>query len=64
MREFQYSNLGSPLLGLVLNLFDYDGDGNGEVMFFRKGYEGARMRLLEYTESGLQPTDISYSYGC
>ncbi len=65
MNEFQSERLGLDALGTLLNIFDYDGDGWGEVLIHQPAYEGFRMRLLKYFEGrGFRPTEISYRYGC
>ena len=51
-------------MGLILNVFDRNHDGWGEVLIVQAGYEGEWLSLLEYSESGFQPTGIGYSYGC
>ena len=51
-------------LGLILNVFDRDHDGWGEVLLAQGGYESLRISLLKYSPSGLQPTEIEYAYGC
>jgi hypothetical protein len=63
MWEFQ-GHVAREHLGLVLNVFDRDYDGWGEVLFAQGGYEGARVSLLEYSPTGFQPTGIAYGYGC
>jgi hypothetical protein len=63
MGEFQ-GELGLPRLGLILNVFDRDGDGWGEVLVAQEGYEGFSLQLLEYGPTGLEPTGIGYGAGC
>jgi hypothetical protein len=63
MFEFQ-GELSRELYGLVLNVFDRDGDGWGEILFAHGGYEGMGLEVLEYSPNGFLPADISYSYGC
>ncbi len=65
MDEFQSERLGLDDLGILLNVFDYDGDGWGEVLMGQRAYEGYHMHLLEYSDSqGFRRTGISYRYGC
>lgn len=63
MFEFQ-GNLVPELYGLVLNVFDRDGDGWSEVLMARGGYESNTLELIALTPKGFVPTGISYSYGC
>jgi len=51
-------------LGMILNVFDRDGDGWGEVLIGTHGYESFRIRLIEYSESGFEDTGIEFSGGC
>ena len=51
-------------LGLVLNVFDRDHDGWGEVLLARGGYESMGLSVLEYSPTGFQPTGIGFGYGC
>jgi hypothetical protein len=51
-------------LGLVLNVFDRDHDGWGEVLFAQAGYESVGLKLLEYSASGFERTGIAHSFGC
>ena len=65
LRMFEFQGKMSPeLYGLVLNVFDRDGDGWGEVLMARGGYESTRLELIALTPGGFTPTGISYSYGC
>jgi hypothetical protein len=65
LRSFEFQNrVGREHLGLVLNSFDWDHDGWGEVLLAQGGYESMRISLLEYSPTGLQPTGIEYAYGC
>lgn len=65
MNEFQSERLGLNDLGIVLNVFDYDGDGWGEILIGQRRYEGFHMRLLKYLEGrGFRRTGVSYRYGC
>lgn len=50
--------------GLILNLFDQDRDGNGEVLFYHGGYEGASFTLLEYNADKFIPTGVAMNIGC
>lgn len=63
MFEFQ-GRLAPELYGLVLNVFDRDGDGWSEVLMARGGYESNTLELIALTPKGFVPTGISYSYGC
>jgi hypothetical protein len=65
MNEFQSERLGLDDLGVVLNVFDYDGDGWGEVLIGQRLYDGFDINLLGYSEGqGFQRTGITYRYGC
>jgi hypothetical protein len=65
MNEFQSERLGLDDLGVILNVFDYDGDGWGEVLIGQRLYDGFHIYLLEYSEGqGFQRTGIAYRYGC
>jgi hypothetical protein len=65
MNEFQSEKLGLEDLGILLNVFDYDQDGWGEILVARRGRQGYQMRLLEYSErQGFRRTGIAYRYGC
>ena len=50
--------------GLVLNIFDRNHDGWGEVLLAQGGYESMSISLLEYSPTGFQPTGIEYAFGC
>ena len=63
MVEFQ-GRLSPELYGVVLNVFDRDGDGWSEVLVARGGSESNTLELIALTPSGFVPTGISYSYGC
>ena len=65
LRMFEFQGTVSPeLYGLVLNVFDRDGDGWGEVLMARGGYESNTLELMALTPNGFVRTGISYSYGC
>ena len=65
LRMFEFQGKVSPeLYGLVLNVFDRDGDGWSEVLMARGGYESNKLELIELTPEGFVSTGISYSYGC
>jgi hypothetical protein len=65
LRMFEFQGKVSPeLYGLVLNVFDRDGDGWSEVLMARGGYESNKLELIALTPGGFVPTGISYSYGC
>ena len=63
MFEFQ-GKVAHEHLGLVLNVFDSDHDGWGEVLVARGGYESMELSVLEYSPTGFQPTGTQFSYGC
>jgi hypothetical protein len=63
MFEFQ-GKVAREHLGLVLNIFDRDHDGWGEVLLAQGGYESVGISLLKYSPTGFQPTGIAYGYGC
>ena len=64
MSEFQHMMLGLKNLGMILNVFDWDGNGWGEILMTQEGYESFGIGLLEYSERGPQATGIAYGYGC
>ena len=65
LRMFEFQGKVSPeLYGLVLNVFDRDGDGWSEVLMARGGYESTKLELIALTPGGFISTGISYSYGC
>jgi hypothetical protein len=65
LRMFEFQGKVSPeLYGLVLNVFDRDGDGWSEVLMARGGYESNKLELIALTPGGFISTGISYSYGC
>lgn len=65
LRMFEFQGKISPeLYGLVLNVFDRDGDGWGEVLMARGGYESNQLELVALTPGGFTSTGISYAYGC
>jgi hypothetical protein len=51
-------------LGLVLNVFDRDGDGWAEVLTAREGYEGVAIRLRRYTSQGFVDDGPAMQQGC
>jgi len=63
MFEFQ-GRITRENLGLVLNVFDRDRDGWGEVLFLDAGYESFDVSLRRYSATGFMPTGVSYSGGC
>jgi len=63
MWEFQ-RGIGREQLGQILNVFDVDGNGWGEILFARGGYESMGLSLLDYTRTGFTRTVVEYSYGC
>ena len=65
LRSFEFQGkVAREHLGLILNIFDRDHDGWGEVLMAGSGYESTSLSLLEYSPSGFQPTGIEYGYGC
>jgi len=65
LRMFEFQGKTSPeLYGLVLNVFDRDGDGWAEVLMARGGYESNQLELIALTPVGFTSTGISYAYGC
>jgi hypothetical protein len=62
--EFQRQSLRAEHQGLILNVFDYDGDGWGEILMERSGYESSQLALYKYTDSGLVPVGIELLWGC
>jgi len=63
MFEFQ-GRVAKEHQGLVLNVFDRDHNGWGEVLMAQGGYESMTLSLLKYSPTGFQPTGIEYGYGC
>ena len=51
-------------LGLVLNVFDRDRDGWGEILFLETGYESFGISLRRYSATGFVPTGLAYGGGC
>jgi hypothetical protein len=51
-------------LGLVLNVFDRNQDGWGEVLMEQSGYESTNLTVLDYSSDGFQPAGIELSGGC
>jgi hypothetical protein len=51
-------------LGLVLNVFDRNRDGWGEVLMEQSGYESTSLTVLDYSSGGFQPAGIELSGGC
>jgi hypothetical protein len=50
-------------MGLILNVFDRDGDGLGEVLLVNEGYESRVFSLLEYSSNRFTPV-IQLAGGC
>ena len=50
-------------LPMILNVFDADGDGWGEVLMGSQGYEDFRMTLVD-SEAGFEETGVAFSGGC
>jgi len=63
MFEFQ-GEVSREHLGLVLNVFDRNQDGWGEVLFAFGGYESLSLSLFEYSATGFHPTGIEFAHGC
>jgi hypothetical protein len=63
MFEFQ-GRITRENLGLVLNVFDRDRDGWGEVLFLETGYESFGISLRRYSAMGFVPTGLAYGGGC
>ena len=51
-------------LPVLLGVFDANGDGWAEVLTGVSGYEGFRMELIEYSETGFRETGIKLAGGC
>jgi hypothetical protein len=47
-------------LGTVLNVFDPNGNGHGEVLILKQGWEGFGITLFRYTEAGPVAADVSF----
>jgi hypothetical protein len=47
-------------LGTVLNVFDRNSDGRGELLILSTGYEGFNIQLFRYTDAGPVGTGISF----
>ena len=63
MFEFQ-GRIARENLGLVLNVFDRDRDGWGEILFLETGYESFGISLRRFSATGFVPTGVAYSGGC
>jgi hypothetical protein len=63
MFEFQ-GEISNDQLGMVLNVFDIDQDGWGEVLFAQGGYESMGLELREYSADWFQSMGVGYSFGC
>jgi len=64
MFEFFRGGVAREHLGLILNVFDRNQDGWGELLMAHGGYESMAISLVEYSASGFHPTGIEYAYGC
>ena len=65
LRTFEFQgSVAREQIGLVLNVFDQNHDGWGEVLMAQGGYESMTLSLFEYSATGFHPTGIEYSYGC
>ena len=51
MSEFHGDPFDNHRIGLVLNVFDLDGDGRGEVLMLVTGYESQNLELFVYPPS-------------
>ena len=51
-------------IGLVLNVFDLDGDGWAEILVAREGYESVTMKLRKYQPQGFVDGDLEALQGC
>ena len=63
MFEFQ-GRIMRENLGLVLNVFDRDRDGWGEILFLETGYESFGISLRRFSATGFVPTGVTYEGGC
>jgi hypothetical protein len=65
LRAFEFQGrITREHLGLVLNVFDRDADGWGEILFLDGGYESFGISLRRYSATGFVPTDVTYGGGC
>jgi hypothetical protein len=65
LRTFEFQGkVAREHLGLILNVFDRDHDGWGEVLLARGGYESMGLSVLEYSPTGFQPSGIEFGFGC
>ena len=62
--EFQHFDLDLDWVGDILNIFDWDNNGWGELLIDRHGYESYGFELFEYSGDGPSGPQVSYSYGC
>ena len=51
MSEFHGDPFDNHRIGLVLNVFDLDGDGRGEILMLVTGYESQNLELFVYPPS-------------
>jgi hypothetical protein len=65
LRMFEFNgHVMREQLGLVLNVFDRNRDGWGEVLMEQSGYESTSLTVLDYSSGGFQPAGIELSGGC
>ncbi len=67
MRESEFrreSHFSPDFMGMILNVFDCNGDGWNEVLIGRRYYEGFSMELLEFTSKGLTSAGLRFGWGC
>lgn len=63
MFEFQ-GRVYTVNLGQVLNVIDRQGDGWGEIIFARGGYESLSLSVRRYSADGFRPEPITFTSGC
>jgi hypothetical protein len=63
MSLFRYG-IHDSHLGLVLNVLDSDGDGWGEILFAREGYESVEIGAREFSPAGFVDGGPTLSQGC
>jgi hypothetical protein len=64
MRMSLFPRVYPAHMGFILNVFDSDGDGWGEVLFAVDGYESKTVTLLEYSPTGFTKTGVKFAGGC
>lgn len=63
MWEFQSISTDNDYLGLILNVFDLDGDGQAEILMSVTGYESRNLELVVYRSPAEGPRRVVTRYG-